>query len=63
MKKVSVTLDEEVARWALRRAAELGTTLSRMVEEMLREQMREDSDYEAAMRSHLGSPAAPLRDN
>jgi hypothetical protein len=37
MKNVTITLDEEVARWARIRAAELETSVSRLVGQMLKE--------------------------
>lgn len=57
MKNVTITLDEEVARWARIRAAERETSLSRLVGEMLCEKMHEEENYEKAMRKYLsGSP-------
>jgi hypothetical protein len=53
MKNVTITLDEEVARWARIRAAERNTSVSRLVGEMLRERMRREGDYRAAMRRYL----------
>ena len=42
MKNVTITLDEEVARWARIRAAERDTSLSRLVGKLLREKMLDD---------------------
>jgi hypothetical protein len=42
MKKVTITLDEEVARWARIRAAEQNTNVSRLVGGMLKEKMQEE---------------------
>ncbi len=59
MKNVTITLDEEVARWARIRAAECGTSLSRLVGEMLREKMRDESNYRTSMQNYLArSPQA-----
>ena len=48
MKNVTITLDEEVARWARVRAAERETSVSRLVGEMLRETMVAEEGYRAA---------------
>jgi plasmid stability protein len=49
MKNVTITLDEEVARWARIRAAEKETSVSRLVVEVLRERMFEEESYQTAM--------------
>jgi hypothetical protein len=41
MKNVTITLDEEVARWARICVAKQDTSLSRLVGELLREKMRQ----------------------
>jgi hypothetical protein len=61
LKNVTITLDEDVARWARIRAAERDTSVSRLVGELLREKMREDHGYEAAMREYLARPARKLK--
>jgi hypothetical protein len=54
MKNVTITLDEETARWARVQAAEQNTSVSRLVGEMLRDQMRDEEAYRLAMREYLG---------
>jgi len=49
MKNVTITVDEEVARWARIEAAKRETSVSRMVGGMLAEKMRAETAYEAAM--------------
>jgi len=49
-KNVTITLDEETARWARVEAARHDTSVSRFVGEMLRERMQESAAYEAARR-------------
>jgi hypothetical protein len=61
MKNVTITLEEDVARWARIRAAELNTSVSRLVGEMLREQMREEDSYQAAMNHYLSQKPKVLR--
>ena len=51
MKNVTITLDEETAKWARVHAAEKNVSLSRFVGELLRERMRQSREYEEAMRS------------
>jgi hypothetical protein len=53
MKNVTITLDEEVARWARIRAAECDISLSRLVGEMLREKMFDESNYQTSMQNYL----------
>lgn len=62
MKNVTITLDEEVARWARIHAAELDTSVSRLVGRMLKEKMRASQDYEGAMQEYLGVAPQPLKD-
>ena len=60
MKNVTITLDEEVARWARVKAAELDTSVSRLVGEMLKEKMAAEKSYETARRRYLSRKAAPI---
>lgn len=53
MRNVTVTLDEAVARWARIQAAKKDTSVSRLLGELLREKMREERNYERAMREYL----------
>jgi len=61
MKNVTITLDEEVARWARVRAAERDTSLSRLVGELLREKMAEEERYQAARQQYLSQPPRELK--
>jgi hypothetical protein len=61
MKNVTITLDEDVARWARIRAAELNTSVSRLVGEMLQEKMLDDEKYESASRDYLFQRPLKLR--
>jgi hypothetical protein len=60
MKNVTITVDEEVARWARIEAAKRETSVSRMVGEMLAEMMRAETSYEAARAEFLAIPPAVL---
>jgi plasmid stability protein len=62
MKNVTITLEEEVARWARIRAAENNTSVSRLVGEMLRDKMDEEKNYQMAMNRYLSQPPTMLKD-
>ena len=61
MKNVTITLDEEVARWARIRAAEQNTSMSRLVGEMLKEKMQEEEAYLLAMEQYLAEKPQVLK--
>jgi hypothetical protein len=50
LKNGTVTLPEEVAHWARKKAAEENTCVSRLIGKMLEAQMRRTEDYEEAYR-------------
>ncbi len=60
MKNITITLEEKVARWARLRAAELNTSVSRLVGKMLGDAMRQERSYENARRAYLAGKASPL---
>ena len=53
LRNVTVTLEEDVARWARIEAAQKETSVSRYLGDLLRERMLEKSAYESAMRRAL----------
>jgi plasmid stability protein len=53
MKNITITLTEDAARWARVRAAELDTSVSRLVGDLLTDMMRQEEGYRAAMRFAL----------
>lgn len=53
MRNVTITLDERTAAWVRVYAAERGKSVSRVVGEFLQERMREQRDYQKAMRRFL----------
>ena len=59
MKNITITLPEEAARWARVRAAELDTSVSRLVGDLLTDMMQQEGGYRAAMRFAL--TRAPVR--
>ena len=52
-RNMTITLEEDVARWARIKAAERDTSLAQLVGEMLKNEMRRESAYEIAMRDHF----------
>ena len=58
---MTITLDEDVARWARIRAAEREMSVSRLIGDLLREKMLMEQSYEVAMREYLARPARKLR--
>lgn len=61
MKSITITLDEEVAQWARIRAAAQDTSLSRLVEELLREKMAEEQTYREARQQYLAQQPRKLK--
>jgi len=53
LRNVTVTLEEEVARWARIEAAKADTSVSRLLGEMLRERMEKEENYQNAMNRAL----------
>jgi hypothetical protein len=60
MKNVTVTLDEDVARWARIRAAELDVSVSRMLGELLREQMARQFAYQTERQQYVLREPRPI---
>jgi len=53
LRNVTVTLEENVARWARMEAARQDTSVSQLLAGILKERMRETDDYDRAMRKAL----------
>ena len=45
LKNITITVSEEAARWARRKAAEENTSVSKLVGKMLEDQMRQTDAY------------------
>lgn len=60
MKKVTIRLDDETAAWARAFAAQCGTSVSRMIGDLLRRRMREGRGYDEAMRRFLAKRPVDL---
>src|SRR5437763_17153771 len=63
VRNVTVTLDEETARWARIEAARREMSVSRLIRNLLEESMRRNQAYEVAMREYLSRPARPISAN
>jgi len=63
MKNVTITIEEEVARWARIMAAKQNTSVSRLVGELLREKMLEEQNYQIAMQQYLSQSPKILKNN
>lgn len=53
MRNMTITLEEDVARWARIQAAMENTSVSRYLGEMLKDQMLRVQNYEEAMTDYL----------
>ena len=53
LKNVTITLDEETARWARIEAAKRDTSVSKLLGEVLRGEMHQEAKYEAARQTYL----------
>jgi hypothetical protein len=60
-RNVTVSLDEETARWARVEAARRDVSVSKLLAEVLRDKMRADEGYEAAMSAYLRRSPQVLR--
>lgn len=58
---MTITLDEDVARWARMEAAKRETSVSRLVGEMLKDRMRSEEAYEEARRQFFAVKPRILR--
>ena len=62
MRNVTITLDEETARWARIEAAHRDMSVSRLIGQLLHEHMRAQATYEDAMRRYLARAPAVLKE-
>ena len=60
MKNVTITLDEETLTWVRVEAAKRGTSVSRLVGEMLSSHREQENAYDAARQSYLTRGSFPL---
>jgi hypothetical protein len=60
-RNVTITLDEETARWARLEAARRDTSVSRLIGELLREHLDGAREYEAALAEYRARGPVPLK--
>jgi len=60
VRNVTVTLDDETARWVRLEAARRDTSMSRLIGQLLRDRMADDDRYERALRSYLERPTVAM---
>jgi hypothetical protein len=53
LRNITITLEEQIARWARLEAAKRDTSVSRLLAGILKDHMREENTYENAMRRAL----------
>jgi hypothetical protein len=63
MTNMTITVDDEVLRWARVWAAKQGTSVSRLVGELLHERMIRDEAYGRAMAAYLATPPRRLSES
>lgn len=60
-RNMTITVDDDVARWARVKAAELDTSVAQLVGDMLRRRMLEEDAYDASMKEHFAQKPVRLR--
>ena len=61
MKNVTISLDEKVAEWARVWAARSNSSVSRLVGELLKQKMQDESGYQIAMNQFLSREPVALK--
>lgn len=60
MRNVTISLDDETARWARVEAAKKDISLSRLIRDLLEETYKHEAEYERAMRNYFSRPATVI---
>ncbi len=60
MRNVTVTLDDETARWARLEAARRDVSVSRLLRDLVRHEMTGHESYDAAMARFLSRPVQAI---
>lgn len=60
-RNVTITMDEETARWARVEAARRDTSVSQWIGQLLRRHRERDEAYEAARQGFQRTPPRPLK--
>jgi hypothetical protein len=56
MRNVTISLDEDTARWARVKAAEADKSMSRFIAELLERERRREDEYQQARERYLSGP-------
>ena len=62
VKNIAITLDEETARWARIEAAKRGTSVSKLVGQMIEERREQESERRAVLERFMAMPPKALKD-
>lgn len=62
MKNITISVEDEVARWAEAAAMRADTNVAALTARLLERRMREEAQYEAARRGFMGARPALRRD-
>lgn len=60
MKNITISMDDDLARWTRIEAARREQSISRFLAELLRNEMKTDETYEKAMKAFLTVKPRPL---
>ncbi len=63
MKNLTITLEEDVARWARVWAAERNTSVSRLLGETLKEKMQKERDYGRAQKLYFSRAPGMMKES
>lgn len=61
MKNITITMDDDTARWARIEAARRGTSVSRMLGELLQRERLHDAEYHAVRKRYLERDVVSLK--
>jgi hypothetical protein len=59
LKNITITVEEDVAHWARRKAADENTSVSKIVGQMLRDHMLRSADFSRAYEDWKSVPSIP----
>jgi hypothetical protein len=61
MKNITISVEENIARWARVKAAKRGVSLSKMISELLEKQMEQEQGYQRSMAEFLTREPEPIK--
>ena len=63
MRNVTITLDDDTAKWVRIEAAKADTSVSRWIGQLLDQQRRHTAEYDSARDSYVSRQIQPLKSN